>query len=176
MGWSLNFRKPEDADLLDAHLLSLGKALFLATAFEGKCRFLARIWKMVEVQRQTGDFSAALELANALKVRQLGPTIDGLTAIPFVGDEHYAILVRAKDARNYIAHEAGAIGGIDIPRRVILDRERRLREEVLALVPGDNLVSTWIYELERKEPAPPSLQHLYPTLVETWVFGVADGA
>lgn len=44
MGWSLSSHMPiRDPEVVDAALLAVGKALYLANAFESKCRFVLRI-------------------------------------------------------------------------------------------------------------------------------------
>ena len=43
MGWSLSHLQHSNPALVDQALLSAGKALYLANAFESKCRFVLRI-------------------------------------------------------------------------------------------------------------------------------------
>lgn len=176
MGWSLDYIPPADPELLNEFFLALGKALYLATAFERKCQYILQIEKLVESLKQTNDLEASMALVNVLKFRQLGRTIQSLGIISFVSAHDLSMLTRAKDARNYIAHEAGLIGSLHIPSKAILERIGALQREVGALILGDNLVSVWIYEIEEKKPAPSTIQQQYASWIEEWVFGSFSNA
>lgn len=171
MGWSLDRLEPSDVESLDRHFLSVGKALYLATAFEQKCRYLARLWKIIASLDEIGDASIALTLGRELRLRQLGRTIEQLASVPFVSENDIESLSRAKDARNYIAHEAANLGSLHAPRCALDQHHAKLHAEVLNLIPGDNLVSSWVYEIEEKEPAPSEIKASYRRRVEAWVFG-----
>jgi hypothetical protein len=55
-------------------------------------------------------------------------------------------LVKAKDARNLIAHEGIDIGPLySVRPRDIVQVLQRLRSAVANVSAGDNIVSTWIY-------------------------------
>jgi len=43
MSWSLDFHLPREPELLEAFLLALGKALYLACGFEAKCRWVLQM-------------------------------------------------------------------------------------------------------------------------------------
>ncbi len=171
MGWSLSYLPPKERGLLDGFFLALGKALYLASAFEEKCRFVLRIAKLADHYEQTGDTSATLALTQALKDKMLGQTIAELKGFPEVRPTDIALLEKARDARNFIAHEAANIGYLHyVSAEQIHEQMRRLRCEVEVLVAGDNLVPRWVYEIEEKEPAPGRIQKAYPQWVDEWVF------
>lgn len=48
MGWSLDYLKPSEPQLLDALFLSAGRALHLANAFESKCQYVLRMANLAE--------------------------------------------------------------------------------------------------------------------------------
>lgn len=94
MPWSLDYQPPKEPARLEQLFLAVGKALYLASAFEAKCQFLLRIMKIVRHYESTGDTSAT----------------------------------------------------------------------------ADNLISTWLYEIDEKEPAPKGIQGAYREWVFQWVF------
>ena len=49
MGWSLGYLPPKEPELLDHFFLAVGKALFLASRFEMKCRYVLNISKLVDL-------------------------------------------------------------------------------------------------------------------------------
>ena len=172
MGWSLDYQKPREPELLDRFFLAVGKSLYLASAFEAKCQWVLRIVKMASHYERTGDASATVELTKALKDRLLGPTLNEMKGFPEFNANDIGTLERAKDARNYIAHESAEIGSLSsATKKVIREKLIRLRDELDALVRGDNVISSWVYEITEKEPAPRGIQSEYPEWVSKWVFG-----
>lgn len=176
MGWSLDYQSPREPELLDQFFLSVGKALYLASAFESKCQWVLRIVKIAAHFQRSSDASATAELAKAMKDKLLGPTLNELKGFPEFTAADVAKLERAKDARNFIAHESTEIGSLSsATAKVICERIGRLRTELSALASGDNLVSAWVYEISEKEPPPRGIQSEYPEWVSQWVFGDDNG-
>ncbi|MGC4002420.1 MAG: hypothetical protein QM811_04465 [Pirellulales bacterium] len=171
MGWSLGYNTPIDSDLIDNYLLAVGKALFLATAYEHKCRFVLRIAKLANHYETTGDASATAALIGTIKDQLLCPTIKELSGL-VKSSIDLDVLLKAKDARNFIAHECADIGALwSVRPKHIHQHLDRLRQNVLELTAGDNIISKWVYEIEEKEAAPKGMISLYPQLVEKWIFG-----
>ncbi|MFJ5938541.1 hypothetical protein [Streptomyces sp. NPDC093071] len=82
-------------------------------------------------------------------------------------------LHKARKARNFIAHEGGAIGPVwsaDSDR--ILRHAAKLRVAVTDLARGDNIISQWCHGLDEPHQPPPAdwIRH-YPETVDAWVFG-----
>jgi len=154
MGWSVScYRSAKEPVLLDEFFLALGKSLYLANAFESKCRFLLRITKLARHFTETNDASASIELANAFKEPMLGQTIQQLAGLFRIQPNDIALLEGAKDARNFIAHEGGNLGHAwTASANDIQDQFERLRREVADLIGGDNVVSRWLYEIEERSP------------------------
>lgn len=171
MGWSLDYRFPEEPRLVNKFLMSLGKALYIATAFELKCRAVLRIANAVHHYEQTSDVDATLALLQAAKDKMLAQTLGELKRFPIVQSDDVQILERAKNARNYIAHEGAEIGPVaTVSARIVAAQTSRLRSEVANLIAGDNLVSTWLYEIEEKKGAPRKIRERYPGWIDRWVF------
>jgi hypothetical protein len=172
MGWSLDYLKVKEPELLDEIFLAIGKALYLATAFERKCRWVLCLVKLTEDFDQSGEISAMRALVPAMKDKLLGQTIAGMKKFPDFSADDVALLERAKDARNFIAHESAEIGSLSgVSAEHIFEQLERLRNEVEALTAGDNLISRWVYEIENRERAPREIQEQYPRWVQQWIFG-----
>ena len=165
----MGYMKPREPELLDAAFLSAGRALHLAGAFESKCRYVLRIVNLVSAMQAdpVKDLMDAIAAAPADKL--LGPTLRDLTntlpTLPVI------VLDKARLARNFIAHEGANMGSVwarpdDILRHVV-----RLRAAVAGLVPGDNVVSEWVYGLEEPhQSVPRDLIKAYPAMIDDWVF------
>jgi hypothetical protein len=152
MGWSLGYLPPQEPELLDRFFLTVGRALFLASQFEEKCRFVLRIAKLVQepgllgsildLQKRadTGDASATTALTKVLKEKCLRQTLNDIRGPLKVRAADVALLERGKDARNFIAHEAAILGELSAVRATrIHDRIALLRGHVEALTAADNV-------------------------------------
>jgi len=173
MGWSLDYLPIREPELLEQFFSAVGKALYLATDFEAKCCYVLRMAKLAHHWEETGDASATMALAKVLKDKMLCATINELKGFSEIKVADIDLLEKAKDARNYIAHEC-AVVGLAVPAKFIHEQIERLRTQVVVLAGGDNVVSRWVYEIEEKEPAPRDIQRTYVQRVEEWVFGQLD--
>jgi hypothetical protein len=172
MVWSLDYFPPQEPEYLDRFFLSVGKSLYLASEFELKCQQFLNILKIATHFKKTKNASACMELAKALKDKLLGPALKELKGFPGFTSMDIAKLERAKDARNFIAHESANIGALSFATEgIISERIVRLRTALSALVTGDNLISAWMYEICEKEHAPHGIHSEYPEWVSRWVFG-----
>lgn len=175
MGWSLDRLPPIEPDLQDRFFLTVGRALYLASEFERKCKWLLRIAKIANHVRETQEFDGTLKFMEALKDPMLRPTIEKLQGFKGFDGEEVKLAENAAVARNHIAHEAARIGPLSAAGELALGSSiDDLRSHVRALAEGDNLVSTWVYEVSEKEPAPVGIQRSYVAKVETWVFSPWD--
>jgi hypothetical protein len=174
MTWLLGCLPPREPILLDYFYVVLGKSLYVANAFEFKCRELLGFARFTNACELTGDFDAAVQLVAAMKEKMLAGTLAEMgTAMP-IKSEDIALLERAKDARNFVAHEGGHIGHIwSATAQDINAQLEKLRAEVKALAAGDNVVSRWQYGIQEKEPAPIGMCEFYPPALEDWIFGGA---
>jgi hypothetical protein len=174
VGWSAGYRPPPESDLIDEILLAAGKALYLANMFESKCSNVLRVANFEDIIQN--DPVITLEQISALlpNAKMLGKTLQELFARTDmnVRQEQAMLLEKAREARNYIAHEgAGAIGDLwSYSVKHKLKALRKLHAKVIDLAKGDNIASTWIYQIEEpREPLPFSTD--YPDKVEYWIFG-----
>ncbi|MBQ0850210.1 hypothetical protein J8N05_18610 [Streptomyces sp. BH-SS-21] len=105
--------------------------------------------------------------------KMLAVTLSRLTGKISTSDEIMECLRRAKEARNFIAHEGASVGHISVVReRHILGHVRRLRSAVLDLAEGDNIVSQWGFHFEEpRQSLPQDLIDAYSQMIDGWVFG-----
>ena len=171
MGWSLSYQSPKEPELLEQFFVTIGKALYIANQFEAKCHNVLRISNLLKYAKQTNDLDAAIRLVKELREPMLANALAALISPLRISPEQVAILEKAKDARNFIAHEGAAIGPVYLATSKIIERRLgELRDSVSHLADGDNLVSRWIYEIEEKEAAPRSFYEEYPSMLLAWVF------
>lgn len=172
MGWSLGYLPLKEPELLGVFLSAAGKALYVANSFESKCKSVLYLAQLSCHLEDTGDLDASLRLLKARKRTMLGYTIGNLKAFPILQEGDVSTLETAKEARNFIAHEGADVGPLFSVTAEKLRRQlQQLRLQVRLLSAGDNLVSSWLYEIEEKIPAPARIRDKYPGLIEGWVFG-----
>jgi hypothetical protein len=175
MGWCLGAWLPE-SEITDSAMLAAGRALYLCNQFEEKCRFILRHMRIID--RISSDPVASLaETFNNLpsSPKMLGGTLEKIKAKAEafgVTEAQLGTLVKAKDARNLIAHQGVDIGPLySVKQRDILEVLQSLRLAVADLSAGDNIVSTWIYYIEEPGEPVPHIRSTYPDLIDRWVFG-----
>jgi hypothetical protein len=174
MGWSLSHRAPPEPALLDAVFLSAGRALHLANAFEAKCQYVLRIANLLGAVRSDPVLSLQEAIDAAPADKMLGGTLRDLGNGLFASrPSDLDLLNRAREARNFVAHEGASVGDMwSADRSRLLEHAARLRAVVADLAVGDNLVSQWCYGIDEPDQPPP--RHLidsYPGLIDDWVFG-----
>jgi hypothetical protein len=171
MFWSLNGSRPENQQELEAFLLLVGKALYLASNFEANCR---RISSMAELANAFQAGKTWAEACAKPEARHLGGAVQYLSKDPEVREADAAVLDAAREGRNVIAHEIAELGPLDqIRPDKLSERKRLLRKSVDAIVAGDNLVCRWLFELD-DFPAPRGIQDLYAARVAAWLWDKED--
>ncbi|MGY2079716.1 hypothetical protein [Modestobacter sp. SYSU DS0657] len=170
MSWTLHLQ-PIRNPWADAALLVGGRALYVAQAFEDKCRSLLRFGHLVDALQ--ADPVAKLEelIGSVPRDRLLKPTLVELARLfPEVG-EHEAVLTRAREARNYIAHEGLRFSIHDERAAGLKARLPELHQHVEHLATGDNLVSALSFRLHEPDQLFPDwLVETYESMIESWVF------
>jgi hypothetical protein len=175
MSWSLSLRNPHEPELLDAAFLSTGRALHIANEFESKCRFVLRVSNLIVAVQNDPVLSLREAVASVPRDKMLSATLNDLTNHTLGGFDSadVDVLDRARDARNFIAHEGAAVGPMWAVRsNHIIDHLTRLRAAVKDLALGDNIISQWCHGIEEpKEPMPTFFIKAYPAMIDKWVFG-----
>ncbi|MFF3896851.1 hypothetical protein ACFYY3_27460 [Streptomyces sp. NPDC001812] len=173
MSWSLSLLPPRETELLDAFFLSGGRALHLANAYEDKCQYVLRVGNLITVH-QTDSALTLEEIVAAVPAdKSLGGTLHRLAAHAMGQTMDMSTLHKAREARNFIAHEGASIGCMwSASSDRILRHAGKLRVAVRDLAHGDNVISQWCHGLdEPHEPPPTDWIKRYPETVDTWVFG-----
>ncbi|MGW4526950.1 hypothetical protein [Amycolatopsis sp. NPDC004378] len=178
MSWSLSYQSVRNPELVDALLLAAGKALYLANAFEEKCKYVLRMSNLAEAIEADPVLTLEQAVAALPTEKMLGGTIRDILRRDVGGERSMATLLdEARTARNFIAHEGAAVGTIwGLRRQRVVQHTTLLRSAVGDLATGDNLVSTWCYEIDEREPAPEMFKADYPAMVDEWVFSGLDAA
>jgi hypothetical protein len=169
MNWFPNYLPLPEPELSDAALLAVGKALHVANNFEANCRHVLEVADAVSYMQDHEGISIVDAFNAIIKARFLGGTIKHLGQLSDITEKDISLLERAKEARNFVAHE-GAIF-CSSSKWLIIAQLKALRKEVLHLAHGANLVSLWSYEIENREPGPRGIFDEYPKMVDRWVFG-----
>lgn len=174
MGWTVGFADSPTRSGLDRYLLSLGKALYIASEFEGKCHFVLRVGRLAEYVsgHETIDLDSFWEFAGNQKDPPLGRAIDSIEMLAKVKPTRAHLLNKGRKARNHIAHQAGRLGRLNARDEHFLgSRTLELQEHVACLLAADNVVSQWVYGIEEKhEPLPQVLVASYEERMLAWVF------
>jgi hypothetical protein len=173
MPWTLDYRSPEDRDLLDEFCLSVGRALCLASNFESKCRHIYWLMSLVDGVQAGNDFDGASALVETLKIdsKPLQRVIDVLGNRGTTLADDADTLMNAKNSRNFIAHKAAEIGPVSSASgRHLVKMASALYPHVVNVAAGDNLVSSWLYEISEREPAPRGIRETYRSKVVEWIY------
>jgi hypothetical protein len=84
--------------------------------------------------------------------------------------EQFEVLKKARDARNYIAHEAATPCLYSRESdEAIAEALPQFRSNVDALAVGDNLVAGWSYMIQEKELPPFHIAERYRLQMTSWV-------
>lgn len=170
--WSLDYQPTKSPTALGELLSVAGRALYIATSFERKCKDLLTFARMAKaVDESDGSLDAVVALVGRLKDKLLHGTIQELRTFPELHDADFSVLERGREARNFICHELCDIGPISsASTRSIQGALEALRVRMPHLVAADDLVSSWLYEIEEKEAAPSGIRTEYPGWLMKWTF------
>ena len=187
-------RHPPDYPRLDDVALTYGRALMLATNFEQSCRVLLRFLSLEDVLEHDPTLRLEAAIQKVPRDAQLKRTLEGIESQIGTAPDAVAILVNAREGRNFIAHEAATWPPMNMPRyrslrevvtptaaSTAINRLRAierlgeplriLRRHVAAVAHGEVLVGGWQDEFHDGERAPATFAQSYPSRVDNWVFG-----
>ncbi|MFE1731240.1 hypothetical protein ACFW6X_13890 [Streptomyces bacillaris] len=173
MSWSLSLLPPQETGLLDALFLSAGRALHLANAYEDKCQYVLRVGNLITVHQADSALTLEEIVAAVPADKLLGGTLNSLAAHAMGRTMDMSTLHKAREARNFIAHEGASIGCMwSANSDRILRHADKLRAAVRDLAHGDNIISQWCHGLDEPHELPPTdWIKRYPETVDAWVFG-----
>lgn len=173
MSWSLSLLATREPELLDALFLSAGRALHLANSYEGKCQYVLRIGNLITAHQADPALTLEEAIAAVPADKLLGGTLHTLATHAMGQTMDMNTLHKAREARNFIAHESASIGYMwSANSDRILRHAVKLRAAVKDLAHGDNIISQWCHGLEEPHELPPAdWIKCYPETVDAWVFG-----
>lgn len=175
MGWSIGVGGAPQEKELDVFFKTVGKALWFAQEYEHKCLYVAQIAKLenkIKNNPSITDFISLLE--NTQEEKRLHQAIVLLGKE--ISEDEISLLLKAKDARNFIAHEVAQIGRLygirkGNLRQILTEKTDALRAHLKVLVAGDNLVSSWVYFLEESKAGyVPEIAKSYERQITNWIF------
>jgi len=172
VAWTLDSVPPEESIRLDNYFLAVGKALCLASNFEGNCKFVLQTLTIIGAIGTSSSSDSATELLRRLSENapMLGETIRRIGTCSDIVPSDIEILRAAKDSRNYIAHEAAAMGPLsEVRPKFIEDQFARLLSHAAILATGEQLVAKWCFEICEKRPGPRDIEGRYAKRVQDWV-------
>ncbi len=161
---------PVDAVTQTACVL-LGRALYIASGFEDDCRSLAFALKMTELQpegQSDDDFFTAVSKTVLGRLVELNKLIAQRAKLK---EDYVAMLHTARDARNYIAHEA--TGDLKHLTKVPggFDQWQSVLESKLEAVVFGRIIVAVLLSRNSAEVAPTQeVVDAYPEMVKSWVF------
>jgi hypothetical protein len=149
--------------------------------------FVLRLANLAEAHDQDRAASFDKLIARVPKDKLLGGTLTDLLKTVPVTPEDLVRLRAARDARNFLAHEAASFDIHNHPSGSILEAVagktsyalddlvahlERTRDQVWLLARGDNVISRWCFAAEElgKQPLPYDLIDVYEDMVDRWVF------
>lgn len=110
MSWSLSLLAPRETELLDALFLSAGRALHLANAYEDKRQYVLRVGNLITAHQADPVLTLEEVFAAVPADKLLGGTLHSLAAHAMGQTMDMSTLHKAREARNFIAHEGASIG------------------------------------------------------------------
>ena len=168
----MSLRVPENEPLLERYFVAVGKALLIGSNFEEKCIHVMRIQRIEEAIQKGDDPREAAGQWVEVNKTKLNNAIQKIESDPATSDRQGEILHTARKARNFVAHEAAAMGEVwEVADSDIYTRVVRLMDRVREMAEGENIVSAWTYEITEGDPAPASFAAGYVEQVLEWVFG-----
>jgi hypothetical protein len=173
--WAVSPSMLDASPQAEEFLLALGKSLYVATQFEGKVQSVFRFFNLIDWFEEIGDSTEVFAQARAAKDQMLGRALKAIKEHRLTRSltAEVSTLETARHARNYIAHEAaGKIHSLEVMRAADVAKAlAALREEVIKLAQGDNIISRWEFEISEKQPASMWFVDTYEARVLNWIFG-----
>lgn len=157
-------------------LSSVGRALLVAQFFEDMLKRTLLWWDVASqapslpLEEFKSSVTERIRNPEAYMERVLKRAIEQLVRRHGIGEAKVDLLEKAREARNYIAHDAAVLNlsvpldGAESPS----DLSTYL-QHVHVLVRAYNLLSVWAYEFEEREAAPQSMIEMYPHGLEAWI-------
>lgn len=160
---------PASTNQTDRSYATLGRALSLASSFEADCRLIVFALQLKAPYTASDDMQAFTELDKVLD-NWLSRNQEIFITELGVPDKYKEFLVTAREARNYIAHEAG-----DDFDSILQEKDRwkswcqALREKVFHIAVGKQIVAILLARVTNGIMPTASAMSAYPENAVQWV-------
>lgn len=166
----LLFAPPTDSDSTWAYA-ALGRALYIACEFENNCRSLAFVFKIKEPQSNDLSDEQFFEAVRKVVLGRLFNLNELISTRGKLTEDYAAMLHAARDARNYVAHEAA--DDLDRLTKVPdgIGQWRRLMASKLQDIAFGKIIVAVLLSRNSAEATPTKeVTDAYPGKIESWAF------
>lgn len=175
MSWTIHYQ-PIRNERADNVLLTLGRAIYAASQFEGKCQYVLRIIKLVDTMHPDKSADPVMGLEEAItslpRDQVLARALQQLAAQMPAKKSEAELLQAAKQARNFIAHEGASFGLHPPAGQQLVEHLDKLHDAVRDLAAGDNLISLWALGIDEPRATKPSpFIAAYEDALVRWILG-----
>lgn len=171
----LDFDKATKDEL--CYIAAVGRALVLAQHFEFIC---IRILSGFDLEKQIKD-GESVDLdywarhMNEFVEKRLADAIRKYGSVHGISADRVSLLDKAREARNYIAHEAALLWfGVRSESAKMPSKIFALREAAVDIAAAHNIVSGWEYSIEEKRPPPFTMRTTYEPIAVEWIMEPID--
>lgn len=171
MSWTISLDVPENEALLERYFVAVGKALCIASNFEQKCNDALQMHRVTNAIQKGKPEEEVADISKSFEKIRLHNAINEIGSDDDVSEAEKSTLHNARESRNFVAHEAGAMGEVGwVDNAEIYGRVENLLPHVRQIAKGENVVSAWIFEMSERQPAPRGFTSGYVQQVIEWVF------
>ena len=160
---------PSDSDSVWAYMV-LGRALRIACEFESNCRSLAFVLKVREPQASGQSDEKFFEAVSKAVLGRLVDLNKLIAKRAKLKEEYSTMLHAAKEARNYIAHQA--VDELELLAKESggINRWRSVMESKLHDIAYGKIIVAVLLSQNSAEPTPTAEEiDAYPPKVKSWV-------
>lgn len=163
-------RTADFLDIHDCYLAAVGRGVFLAQNFEQNCKYVLLVWDLGEAFKSGRKVDDLPAYSSVLLKRFLGQVVKRFGTKYGIRADQHQVLEKARDARNYLAHEVALpclypSGDPDL----IMSELPGFKQNIEALAEGDNLVSCWSYMIQEKDFPPTQKRQGYVEEIVSYV-------
>lgn len=156
---------PSFSEQADSAYATLGRALSLASSFEADCRLVALSLKLKEPYQVLDNIKAYTQFLETMKAAQ-DVIVSGLD----LSEKYTDLLSIARDARNFVAHEAGEDIETKFEQKEKWAEWRQvLREKVLQIAVGKQIVAILLARVANGTMPTKLALSAYPENIVQWV-------
>jgi len=169
---TMSFLRLQDLrEFHSAYLNSLGRAMAVCQHFEDCGRHVSAVWAITGDNARGLEWKRLREIALKVSGAPVARCLQQLAGSSDFDPDRFEIVDKAREARNWFAHEAADC--ICFPENKLssdLERIRELHSRVAALCAGTAILAIGSYEICEREHAAEPLASTYRHDLQQWVF------